>query len=244
MRRRRGAHEGRPAFGYAQSAAPRGDRGAQGLRLHPPRGDVSRPEVLEELARVAPLRAVRGNNDKDWPEPLPEMIEFELGGLRACMAHRKKDLPEDLSAYDLAICGHSHRYADALEGRTRVLNPGSCGPRRFSQRSRWRCCASRAARWRWRRSRSRTKSADARRERLCARAPRRMLRRGKSAPPRKGPRSDRARMAAKGAIFRALRAAPLAALTAGRARPLKRAAEASAASLRARPRERRMNGTD
>ena len=96
-------------------------------------GDVSRPEVLEELARVAPLRAVRGNNDKDWPEPLPEMIEFELGGLRACMAHRKKDLPEDLSAYDLAIYGHSHRYADALEGRTRVLNPGSCGPRRFSQ---------------------------------------------------------------------------------------------------------------
>ena len=51
---------------------------------------------------------------------------------------RKKDLPKDLSAYDLVICGHSQQYAEtclpSIDGRrTLLLNPGSCGPRRFHQ---------------------------------------------------------------------------------------------------------------
>ena len=102
-------------------------------------GDISSRKILDRLAAVAPVRAVRGNNDKDWAEGLPLLLDFELGGLRICMAKRKKDLPEDLSPYDLAVCGHTHRYASdwAENGkggkRTLILNPGSCGPRRFSQ---------------------------------------------------------------------------------------------------------------
>lgn len=96
-------------------------------------GDISRREVLDALEAVAPVKAVRGNNDGDWAADLPLTLSFELAGLRVCMAHKRKDLPADLSGYDLAVCGHTHRYEERREGRTLLLNPGSCGPRRFHQ---------------------------------------------------------------------------------------------------------------
>lgn len=101
-------------------------------------GDVSSRKILDRLEEIAPVTAVRGNNDKEWAESLPLFVEVELGGLRICMAHKKKDLPADLRPYNLAICGHSHRYESTwIDGaggkRTLLLNPGSCGPRRFHQ---------------------------------------------------------------------------------------------------------------
>ena len=101
-------------------------------------GDISSRKILDELEAIAPVKAVRGNNDKEWAEGLPQVLDFELGGLRICMAHKKKDLPADPGPYDLMICGHTHRYESAwsetAEGRrTLFLNPGSCGPRRFHQ---------------------------------------------------------------------------------------------------------------
>ena len=53
-------------------------------------GDISNLEILEQLERIAPVKAVRGNNDKDWAEHLPMFLDFELGGLRVYMAHKKK----------------------------------------------------------------------------------------------------------------------------------------------------------
>ena len=101
-------------------------------------GDVSSSKLLDRLAQFAPVKVVRGNNDKEWAEHLPPYLSFEVGGLRVYMTHKKKDLPKDLSPYDLAIFGHSHQYSntwmDHPEGkRTLLLNPGSCGPRRFHQ---------------------------------------------------------------------------------------------------------------
>ena len=49
------------------------------------------------------------------------------------MTHRKKDLPQDISGYDLVVFGHSHKYEGSMKGKTLLLNPGSCGPRRFNQ---------------------------------------------------------------------------------------------------------------
>ena len=49
------------------------------------------------------------------------------------MTHKKKDLPTDLSPYDMVIYGHSHKYEESVQGNTYLLNPGSCGPRRFHQ---------------------------------------------------------------------------------------------------------------
>ena len=96
-------------------------------------GDINRREILDELGKIAPVYAVRGNNDKEWAEDVPAFLDFALGGLRVYMTHRKKDLPADLSAYDLAVCGHSHRYEESRQDGTLLLNPGSCGPRRFNQ---------------------------------------------------------------------------------------------------------------
>ena len=101
-------------------------------------GDISSQKVLDRLGEIAPVMAVRGNNDKEWAEGLPEFLDFELGGLRIYMAHRKRDLPRDLSEYDLVVFGHSHQYTEvwqepAGKKRTLLFNPGSCGPRRFVQ---------------------------------------------------------------------------------------------------------------
>lgn len=101
-------------------------------------GDISSQRILDRLEQIAPVKAVRGNNDKEWAEYLPLFLDFKLGGLRIYMAHKKKDLPGDLTAYDLVVYGHSHQYASAWQGpagkkQTLLLNPGSCGPRRLIQ---------------------------------------------------------------------------------------------------------------
>ena len=101
-------------------------------------GDISSQRVLDRLEQIAPVKVVRGNNDKEWAEHLPLFLDFELGGLHIYMTHKKKDLPADLAAYDLVICGHTHQYAEVWREsagghRTLLLNPGSCGPRRLIQ---------------------------------------------------------------------------------------------------------------
>lgn len=96
-------------------------------------GDISSQEIIDQLERIAPVYAVRGNNDFGWAAHIPMFADFELDGLRIYMTHRKKDLPGDLTGYDLVVFGHSHRYEVARLGKTLLINPGSCGPRRFHQ---------------------------------------------------------------------------------------------------------------
>lgn len=96
-------------------------------------GDINNEGILKTLSSIAPVRVVRGNNDKEWAEAIPLTLEEELGGIRVFMTHKKRDLPPDLSPYDLVVYGHSHRYEEQRLGNTVLLNPGSCGPRRFNQ---------------------------------------------------------------------------------------------------------------
>ena len=55
-------------------------------------GDINRQAILDELARIAPVHVVRGNNDKEWAEHLPETLSLELFGLRILMVHNKNCL--------------------------------------------------------------------------------------------------------------------------------------------------------
>ena len=96
-------------------------------------GDICRQEILDELGKTARVYVVRGNNDKEWAENIPVLLDFEIAGLRVFMTHKKTDLPDDLSPYDLVVFGHSHKYEESHRGKTLLLNPGSCGPRRFNQ---------------------------------------------------------------------------------------------------------------
>lgn len=96
-------------------------------------GDINKPEIMDELRRIAPLYVVRGNNDKGWAENLPQSLMITIAGVTFFMVHNKKDAPSELSAAQIVIFGHSHKYFEQeLDGRL-WINPGSCGPRRFDQ---------------------------------------------------------------------------------------------------------------
>ena len=96
-------------------------------------GDVNKPEILDALRAIAPLHVVRGNNDKDWAEELPQTLRLELGGVRILMIHDKRELPKELGDAKLIVFGHSHRYFEQTIDSRLWLNPGSCGKRRFDQ---------------------------------------------------------------------------------------------------------------
>jgi uncharacterized protein len=97
-------------------------------------GDVCAPQVLEALARIAPVTAVRGNNDTgSWAEALPGETTLAIAGVTIHVVHDIADLSVDPRAWgiDVVVTGHSHK--PSVESRDGVLfvNPGSAGPRRF-----------------------------------------------------------------------------------------------------------------
>lgn len=98
-------------------------------------GDVGSPEVLTELRAVAPVVAVRGNNDRGpWAEHLPVSDVVDLGGVFLYVLHDVKELDLDPRAagFQAVIAGHSHRPGVAERDGVLFLNPGSAGPRRFT----------------------------------------------------------------------------------------------------------------
>jgi len=97
-------------------------------------GDVGAPEVLAALAAVAPVTAVRGNNDRGpWAAALASTEVVEAGGVAIYVIHdaAEIDLDPRAAGFRVVVAGHSHR--PAVEERDGVLwfNPGSAGPRRF-----------------------------------------------------------------------------------------------------------------
>ena len=96
-------------------------------------GDINKQSIVDELAQIAPLYIVRGNNDKEWAEHIPHDLTVTLGGVTFYMVHNKKEVPADLSGVDVVVFGHSHKYAQEEKNGVLWINPGSCGPRRFHQ---------------------------------------------------------------------------------------------------------------
>ncbi|HVY81151.1 MAG TPA: metallophosphoesterase family protein [Steroidobacteraceae bacterium] len=97
-------------------------------------GDIGSADVLTELGKIAPVTAVRGNNDKGrWAASLAEFEAVALGGRHIYMLHDVAELDLDPAAAGFAavVAGHSHK--PKIETREGVLfiNPGSAGPRRF-----------------------------------------------------------------------------------------------------------------
>ena len=119
-------------------------------------GDIGSLSVLEELRKLAPVTAVRGNCDLDgWSQSLPVVATVEVAGVRMVVGHCRDSIPggavgsrmdeaappQQAHAVEstasarrlLVISGHSH--VASLEERDGVifLNPGSAGPRRFGR---------------------------------------------------------------------------------------------------------------
>lgn len=94
-------------------------------------GDIDNSLIYHEMERLGEIYVVRGNNDKNWAENLPESITITIEGVCFFIVHNKKDVPEDLSNIDVVIYGHSHKYSQEMIDGVLFLNPGSCGKRRF-----------------------------------------------------------------------------------------------------------------
>ena len=97
-------------------------------------GDIGEG-VLEPLSTLAPVTAVRGNNDRaPWGHRIAETEQLRFGEVTLHVLHDLADLAIDPKAagVDVVITGHSHR--PKVERRSGVLyvNPGSAGPVRFN----------------------------------------------------------------------------------------------------------------
>ncbi|HJV11112.1 MAG TPA: metallophosphoesterase family protein, partial [Burkholderiales bacterium] len=97
-------------------------------------GDIGKAEVLEQLEQLAPVKAVRGNNDHGgWANAVPytdvfkveHVVIFAIHDASALGIHR---VPADAR---VVVCGHSHRPIISERAGVLYVNPGSAGPRRF-----------------------------------------------------------------------------------------------------------------
>ena len=98
-------------------------------------GDIVDPAILDRLAELAPLTAVRGNNDTGaWARALPETATLTLDGVTIHILHDLKELAIDPAAHGVrvVIAGHSHKPACEERGGVLYVNPGSAGRRRFT----------------------------------------------------------------------------------------------------------------
>jgi uncharacterized protein len=98
-------------------------------------GDVGSPEILEELGRLAPVVAVKGNVDTDaWCADLPETAVAETGFALIYVLHDVKalDLKPATAGIAMVVSGHSHKLLREEREGVLYVNPGSAGPRRFN----------------------------------------------------------------------------------------------------------------
>jgi putative phosphoesterase len=97
-------------------------------------GDVGKPEILEELRKIAPVIAVRGNVDTEpWALALPETAVVEAGAATIYVLHdvNALDLNPAASGFRIVVSGHSHKPGKTERDGVLYVNPGSAGPRRF-----------------------------------------------------------------------------------------------------------------
>ena len=97
-------------------------------------GDIGDAAVLVGLGAVAPVTAVRGNNDTGaWAEGIAETEVLKIGAVSIYVLHDLAQLELDplAAGYQVVVSGHSHKPLLERRGGVLYVNPGSAGPRRF-----------------------------------------------------------------------------------------------------------------
>jgi putative phosphoesterase len=112
-------------------------RAGTGLIVH--LGDVNTRSVLDDLAEIAPLMAVVGNNDdRDLQYLLKRTVRFTVGSFTFGAIHgdggksaRSEVISRFAGKVDCALFGHSHKPLIESVAGTVLLNPGSATDRRW-----------------------------------------------------------------------------------------------------------------
>jgi uncharacterized protein len=97
-------------------------------------GDIGSLQVIEQLTEIAPVKAIRGNIDKDpWADQFPHDDVIEVDGTTLYVLHNLSDIEIDPTAagFQVVISGHSHSPKIERKDGVLYINPGSAGPRRF-----------------------------------------------------------------------------------------------------------------
>jgi putative phosphoesterase len=97
-------------------------------------GDIGNAEILAQLSSIAPVTAIRGNNDTGaWAEAIAHTELFEFNGIHVYAIHdlSQLDIEPIAAGIHVVVSGHSHK--PLIERRDGIffVNPGSAGPRRF-----------------------------------------------------------------------------------------------------------------
>jgi uncharacterized protein len=97
-------------------------------------GDIGDSDILEELSKIAPVTAIRGNVDRDsWAKKIPATDVVEVDGVSIYILHNlsKLDLKPEAAGFSVVVYGHSHVAKQETKDGVLYFNPGSAGPRRF-----------------------------------------------------------------------------------------------------------------
>jgi putative phosphoesterase len=97
-------------------------------------GDIGSAQILTLLRTIAPVTAVRGNNDNGaWASEIAETEVLEIDGKSIYVLHdlAELDLNPEAAGFRVVVTGHSHKPAISQKGAVLYVNPGSAGPRRF-----------------------------------------------------------------------------------------------------------------
>jgi putative phosphoesterase len=96
-------------------------------------GDIGKPEILDELRALAPLTAVRGNNDRErWAARIPDTAVLKIGSVAIYVLHNVAEMDIDAKKFRVIVSGHSHKPMVKEVDGVLYVNPGSAGPRRFT----------------------------------------------------------------------------------------------------------------
>ncbi len=97
-------------------------------------GDIGHAGILDELAALAPVTAVRGNNDRGaWAGRMRETELLRVGGVCVYAIHdlAELDIEPATAGVHVVVSGHSHKPLVVERQGVLFVNPGSAGPRRF-----------------------------------------------------------------------------------------------------------------
>jgi uncharacterized protein len=113
---------------------PEALKALEGVELIVHAGDIGKAEVLDRLQAIAPLAAIKGNNDTaPWARHIPEIMDLHVNDKTMRVIHNVRDSESNLRAagIDIVISGHSHKASVQTRDNVLFVNPGSAGPRRF-----------------------------------------------------------------------------------------------------------------